>query len=210
MSRLRVAPIVEGHGEVTAVPLLLRRIWRDLLAGEYVDVLQPVRVPRSKVIRRPGTGGSESVVDGTELSRAIELATYKIENRGDPDTPALILVLFDANSDCPATLAPRLCASAPQANVVCVLAKVEYETWFVAAANSLSEFLDLKGQPPPSDPEAVGTRKKWIEDRFRGSHYSETVDQPALTARMDLRECRAKSPSFDKLCRELERFRTSS
>ncbi len=209
MSRLRVAPLVEGHGEVTAVPILLRRIWGDLVDGEYVDVLQPVRVPRTKVVRPAKPGGSEPVVHGTELSRAVELAARKIANRSDPDTPALILILFDANSDCPATLAPRLLSFVAQKNIACVLAKVEYETWFVAAASSLGEFLDLKGQPPPSDPEAARAGKKWIEDRFRGARYSETVDQPTLTARMNLRECRSKSPSFDKLCRELERFRRS-
>jgi predicted ATPase len=38
--------------------------------------------------------------------------------------------------------------------------------------------------------------------------YSETIDQPAMTADMDLSLCRRRSPSFDKLCRELEkRFR---
>ena len=42
----------------------------------------------------------------------------------------------------------------------------------------------------------------WVADRFKG-HYSETVDQPALTAKMDLDLCRERSPSFDKLCREL-------
>lgn len=32
-----------------------------------------------------------------------------------------------------------------------------------------------------------------------------TVDQPAMTSHMDLHLARERSPSFDKLCRELER-----
>jgi hypothetical protein len=35
--------------------------------------------------------------------------------------------------------------------------------------------------------------------------YAETVDQPRLTAAMDLQMCRERSKSFDKLCRELEK-----
>ena len=34
MSGATVAPIVEGHGEVEAVPILLGRVWRELLGGE--------------------------------------------------------------------------------------------------------------------------------------------------------------------------------
>lgn len=41
MSRLRVATIVEGHGEVQALPILIRRIWTELLQCEFVEVLSP-------------------------------------------------------------------------------------------------------------------------------------------------------------------------
>ena len=39
MSRLKVAAIVEGHGEVTALPILLRRIWYEIIQGEYIDIV---------------------------------------------------------------------------------------------------------------------------------------------------------------------------
>ena len=39
-----------------------------------------------------------------------------------------------------------------------------------------------------------------------GAKYSESIDQAKLTAHMDLSLCRTRAPSFDKLCRELERF----
>jgi hypothetical protein len=51
----------------------------------------------------------------------------------------------------------------------------------------------------------LGLSKAWIEQRFKGTRYSETQDQPAMTLVMDLNLCRTRSPSFDKLCRELER-----
>lgn len=90
-------------------------------------------------------------------------------------------------------------------DAACVIANLEFETWFVAAAPSLASELRLAAHEPPDDPEGQRLRKKWIEDRFRGARYSETLDQPRLTAKMDLNLCRARSPSFDKLCRELGR-----
>jgi hypothetical protein len=125
--------------------------------------------------------------------------------------PSLILVLIDADTDCPKELAPPLLkavvSSAGTENVAVVLPKVEYETWFVAAAESLGGYLLLDPeQPVPGQPEQAGCGKGWIEHRFRGAKYSETLDQPSMTAAMDLRLCRQRSPSFDKLCRELERY----
>jgi hypothetical protein len=89
---------------------------------------------------------------------------------------------------------------------VCVVANVEYETWFVAAAESLTRYLNLAGDKMlPSDPERLRLGKGWIKARLPA--YSETVDQPKFSAVMDLRLCRRHSPSFDKLCRELEKRR---
>lgn len=47
---MRIQPIVEGHGEVTAVPVLLRRL-RDE-AGVYgFEVNPPIRRHRSDFVR---------------------------------------------------------------------------------------------------------------------------------------------------------------
>ncbi len=202
MSGLRVVPIVEGHGEVAAVRILLDRIWRELIGGEYVDTLQPVRVPRSKLLRH--VEGRRGVrLDEPELGRAVELAARKLAQRQEPPLPSLILVLLDANSDCPKKLVPQIIAvarkNAGKCAVDCVLANPEYETWFVAAAESLETYLDLSDSEIPPDPENAGCRKRWVADRFKGT-YSETADQPALTAAMDLNLCHQRSRSFRKLC----------
>lgn len=49
---MRVAAIVEGDGEVAAVPLLLRRLaaWRT--PGVFADVLTPIRVRRDRFLNR--------------------------------------------------------------------------------------------------------------------------------------------------------------
>jgi hypothetical protein len=121
----------------------------------------------------------------------------------------MILVLVDADEDLPCELGPGLLKEALErrsdVDLCCVVANVEYETWFVAAADSLGEYLDLTETEIPRDPEGQRAGKAWVQKRFRGGKYSETVDQPAMTMRMDLALCRSRSPSFDKLCRELEK-----
>lgn len=196
MSRLCVVPIVEGHGDDASVPVLLRRLWSEILGGEYIEVLRPIRVKRQKIVRKD------------ELQRAVRLALSKAHASRPPDDPRLILVLLDAEADPPCILGPQLLQDArgvhPDTDVACVLANVEYETWFVAAAESLSQYLDLSTTTVPGEPEKTRSGKAWIRSRFRGTRYSETQDQPRMTAAMDLRMCRRRSPSFDKLCRDLE------
>lgn len=193
MTRLRVVPIVEGHGEQSAVRILLVRIWNELLDGEHLEVLRPIRQPRSQLVQEK------------ELARAVDLAMLKLQTGARDDTAGMVLVLLDADNDPPCLLGPELLRRAQRhrsdADVACVIANVEYETWFVAGAESLGKYLE-PGDVPES-PEEKRCSKAWIEKRFRGPKYSETVDQPAMTARLDLELCRRRSPSFDKLCREL-------
>lgn len=192
MSRLRVAPIVEGHGEQEAVRILLTRIWIEVLGGEYLEVLKPIRQPRSKLVRKQ------------ELTRAINLAMLKLGASTSND-PSLVLVMLDADDDLPCVLGPDLLTIAHEsrrdADISCVVVNVEYETWFVASAESLTKYLEVGDIPAAPEDQRCG--KAWIEKRYRGAKYSETVDQPAMTAAMDLERCRSRSPSFDKLCREL-------
>ena len=198
MSRLHVAPIVEGHGEVNAIRILLRRIWMELLGGEYIDVVRPIRWARSKLLKEE------------ELTRAVELALLNLASGIRGGDPAMVLVLLDAEGGAACVLGPELLGFAkrarPDADLSCVLAVVEYETWFVAAADSLRDYLRiLPTDAIPDAPEESRSGKGWIERRFRGTKYSETVDQPKMTDAMNLSVCRERSPSFDKLCRELEK-----
>lgn len=189
---LTIAPIVEGHGDTHAVPILLRRICTELLDQAYVSVLPPIRVPKSKLVKPP------------ELARAVSLADLKLRQK-DAER-RLILIIFDADQDRACELAPKLLTSLraerQDVDVALVLAVPEFETWFIAAAESLGEYLELAGSVIPNDVDAAGLKKAWLQQRFR-ERYTETIEQPALAARMDLRRCRSRSRSFDKLCREL-------
>jgi hypothetical protein len=196
VKQLRVAAIVEGHGEYESIRLLLTRIWHETLGGQWIDVLQPIRQKRHKLSKQ------------SELRKAVQLAALKLANA--PGTPmrSAVVVLVDADKDLPCVLAPELLAWAKNersdVDIICVVANIEYETWFIAAAESLRDYLNVPdGIVIPDDPEQQRQGKGWIERYFKGAKYSETQDQPAMTAKMDLALCRARSPSFDKLCREL-------
>ncbi len=187
---LRLGAVVEGHGEVRAVPVLLRRMLAEIRPGSAVRIPTPVRYPRSRLLR---TG---------ELERAVVLAA---EQAGEG---AAVLVLIDADDDCPAELAPSLLRRvrgrlADRPSTV-VLAKREFEAWFLAAARSLRGYRGLpQDLEPPTDPEGVRGAKEWLAHRM--GRYRPTLDQPALAAIMDLEEAR-RAPSFDKLWRDLERI----
>src|SRR5665213_2829811 len=134
MRRLVVAPIVEGHGEEAAIRVLLNRIWFEMIGGEYLEVLKPIRAKRNKLVQ-PG-----------ELNRLIRLASLKLQAVEGPD-PQLVLVLIDADKDPPLELSQRLMGIAlgsfSHLDFACVVANVEFETWFVASAESLGEYLAL-------------------------------------------------------------------
>lgn len=123
----------------------------------------------------------------------------------------MVLLLLDSDSDCPKEVAPDLVEIMQKASgleyVSAVLAKIDYESWFVGAADSLGAFIRVEDRDHAiiADPEACGSGKRWVETRFTGIKYSEAVDQPRMTAVMDLEACRRRCPSFDKLCRELQR-----
>ncbi len=123
-----------------------------------------------------------------------------------------MLILLDSEGTCPAPLADQLLgwakAARPDVDIACVLPNPMWETWFAAAASSLAGF---NGMPAdlaiPADPEGARRGKGWVETQLRSvkrnRSYSETVDQPAFSQKMDLALCHEHSRSFRKLCKEL-------
>jgi hypothetical protein len=115
-----IAPIVEGHGEVSAVREIVTRIGLELLGGTWIEVAQPFRLDSGKM-RKPD-----------ELAKAIRIAAARVQGPGG------VLVLRDgddADVDCPVQLADML---RPGLNLVSVgieivVAYQEYESWFLAA-----------------------------------------------------------------------------
>ena len=190
---MKIASIVEGHGEVAALPVLLRRLAEWRLPQDYPDVQVPIRIRRDRFLNRDD-----------EFRRYLHLAAAKCGDQG------WILMLLDADDDCPATrgeeILQRARACVPNRAVSVVLANREYEAWFIAAAESLDGYRGLAIKPEDaSDPETRRDAKGWIKARMPGGSYGETTDQPAFTAHMDLGEAFARSRSFRKLCSEWDR-----
>jgi Domain of unknown function (DUF4276) len=122
-----------------------------------------------------------------------------------------ILVLFDADDDCPKDLADKLTAQCRAAHrdvsVSIVVANREYEAWFLAAANSLATCGRLRAQTiAPSDPESIRGAKEWLKTRMgTGITYSQTRHQPAFSEVMELSEAR-RARSFKKLEKEVRQL----
>jgi len=184
-----LACVVEGDGDLQAVPIAIRKIVQEINPGLGLKI-HPLRVPRNKLVK-PG-----------ELERSIELAARRVGSSG------AILVIVDSDDDCPATLGPQLLARARKVRsdlpISVVLAKREFEAWFLASARSLRGLRGLASDlEPPPDPESIRGAKEWLAARMTsGRGYTETLDQSALTASLDLLQART-APSFDKFFRDV-------
>lgn len=187
---ISIASIVEGHGEVYALPVLLRRLneWRP--GPGYAQALPPIRVHRDRFLNRED-----------EFRKQLLLAAAKCGEQG------WILVVLDSDDDCPATLAADVYQRAkqhvPHRRLSVVLATREYEAWFIAAARSLNGCRGFHcSDDAPVDAETPRDAKGWLRRNMEGGTYSEVLDQPAFTAHFDLQQAFDNSRSFRKLCKE--------
>lgn len=189
-----VISIVEGDGEVGALPILLRRIGEWKAPGEYIDIPRPIRVRRDQFLNR------EAI-----FSRQLQLAGLQCAYAEN----GWILILLDADDDCPVVLAEDILRRAnliiPQHKISVVLANREYEAWFLAAAESLNGVRGLEVVDIVEDPDKVRGAKEWLKLRSKDNRYGEITDQPALSAAMDLKSAYERSRSFRKLCAEFEK-----
>lgn len=178
---MNVGTIVEGHGEVEAVPIVIRRIVGEHHPGLPVQVPSPLRLSRGKM------------AIPSELSRAVELMARKA---GDG---APVLIFLDADDDCPAELGPRLLAvartSRADREIGVVVAQREFEAWYLASVSSLRGRGGLPDdlEPPPNH-DQIRNAKGWLDERMR-SGYAPTVDQPRFAALFSFEQARV-NPSF--------------
>ena len=143
---MKLIAIVEGHGDAKAVPVLLRRVLYEKLQIYDIEVAPPIRISKNKLLKQG------------ELERAVEFAA----RRTSPTDG--IIVLFDADGDCPAQLGPKVVVRAkkcrPDRRISVVIAKSEFESWFVAAAESLAGCRDLPADlAAPEDAERIAMQK---------------------------------------------------
>ncbi len=179
-------PIVEGHGEVQAVPALLHRLAQQANPTMPVRVNPPIRVKSGSFLNDPDY-----------FRRQVALAAAKAAQ-----TQGHVLILLDCEDDCPATLGPDLLRRArsvrADVDVRVFLAYREYETWFIAAADSLRGQAGLPDDlAAPADPERIRDAKGWFSQRMP-QPYDPIIHQIDFTRVFDLEQARTND-SFRRL-----------
>lgn len=85
---MKIYPIVEGHGEVEATPVLLRRLFAEAKC-HAIEVGRPIRRTQSQLRTEKG------------IQDRVQLAFLQ------PDCAAVV-ILFDGEDDCPKELADKV------------------------------------------------------------------------------------------------------
>ena len=189
-------PIVEGQGEVQAVPNLLYRIAQTVQPAATIRVNPPLRVKASSFLH-----------DAAYFHRQMTLASAKAaQSQGH------VLILLDCEDDCPAVIGPALLRRAqavrPDVSMLVCLISREYETWFMTAAQSLRGCCGLAADlTPPANPAAVRGAKEWLSRRMPYP-YDPIVHQLDLTRAFDLQQAQANQ-SFQRLVRKLQALLTA-
>jgi len=214
----RLVLLGEGHGEVPALPVLVRKLLKgkgasdEFYADKEVIRTNPFGLVKwDQTLKRP---------DYTKWIQRIELAARKPALAGvlavyDGDAPK-----FPAGSStafCASRAAKEMAEAAKQAGAgakfsLCVVfACKEYETWLVAAAECFAgkryadqrPILSANVKLPAGDFEARG--KRWLEENC--ANYRPTRDQSPLTELLDLEVLRAKRVrSFQRFDHAIEQI----
>lgn len=195
---MKIKPIVEGFGDVLAVPELLRRIQYEYgVGGHGVQIARPIKWNRCHF-------NSED-----QVKKAVRLAV------AEPDC-AGVLIVFDSDDDCPKSYAPRVAKWSNEESraIPCevVMADREFEAWFLAATESLRGRSGISPDAVSEDnPETIRGAKERLELKMPWNvSYSETSDQVALTSRLDLRTVHDRCRSFRKLVKAFRQLLISA
>lgn len=168
------------------MPALLHRLVQQADPSMPVRVNAPIRVKSGSFLN-----------DADYFRRQMSLAAAKAAQAGGH-----VLILLDCEDDCPASLGPDLLrrARAVRADVSMrvFLAYREYETWFIAAADSLRGYAGLPDDlTTPDDPERNRDAKGWLSERMPRP-YDPIVHQLELTRAFDLAQAETNA-SFRRL-----------
>lgn len=209
----RLVILGEGHGEVSALPVLARKILREKDAAQQLFV-------DDEIIRAHNASGlvkwnkDQKQADFDEWFKRIRIAARR-SNLGE------LLAVFDGDAKtfpagapapfCAATAAKLMASEATRIgagknfSLAIVFACIEYETWVIAGAESLAGKSFSDGRPilpdgmkfPRGDPESHG--KRWLEQNCLAG-YRPTRDQCPMTELVDLTTIRSKNlRSFSRL-----------
>ena len=173
-----IVPIVEGPGDQAAAPVLLSRLMHDRMQRPELGIASAINAKDK----------------GALIKRFENYIGYARKTPGC----AAILVLLDADDDCPVelgeVLAKRARVAAYDVPTVVVCANREYENWFLASDD------DFEG-----DPDDFGGAADWLTSKKpTGLVYKKRRDQPGLSREIDIGVAIKRSRSFRRLCHAVE------
>jgi len=188
-----IVPIVEGHGEKEAVPLLLRRILTFQEVWHWT-VARPIQVGNLNKLKM-------------KLPSFIKYALKYKDCAG-------ILILLDLDDECPAVENKNLSKQINNLYLNCpapvVFAHREYEAWFLASIEAIAR--DKNNIFPQTlvyekDVESKRGVKEWLSSQLPpGFSYKPTIDQARFTNLIDIHVAQQKSRSFRRLCHAVEQI----
>jgi hypothetical protein len=186
----RITCVVEGKGEVAAVPRLVARILYQLLERSpvawQVDA-DPIRQPRGRLVAEGEPRGKRGP-HPVGVPRAIALVRARSAHAA--------LILVDRHQDCTGPWGPPtralVSAQLPGAAVMVVR---EYEAWLLAGHSAWSG---------PGNAAEVKNAKAALKHLW--PRYKPTTHQLDLTNTMDLRLASDRSASFRYLVAQLHRL----
>jgi len=186
-----ILPLVEGHSEVEAVPLLLRRLLASLDAF-HIEIARPFRVKRTR-IQRPG-----------ELERAVIQGVRSRANvRG-------VLVILDQDDDEAGLLEQVLEGRGRNTTHLplrVIAAERELEAWFLGCKEALRGVRGIRSDArAPAEPESIRGTKERLSRNMEGRRYVEVDDQPAFAEHMDFELAAERCRSFRRLTQAVEQL----
>lgn len=189
----RIVPIIEGDGEVQAVPKLLSRLLKHKgLSGSWY-IGNTIRVGSISKLKK-------------DLRRFLELATL------ERDCGAIV-ILLDLDDGCPRTESIALATEITKLNlpqpVAIILAHREYETWFLASIDTIAGNHDLLANLTyHGDVERRRGAKEWLSSHMnqvpKPRRYRETFHQLEFTKLIDFDLAQQRSRSFRRLCHAID------
>jgi hypothetical protein len=175
-----IASIVEGHGEMSALPVLIRRLAGEVYGAYNVITPAPHRVKRNQM------------AIGDQLHKAAIVQSARVRAAGG------VLVVADADDDCAVTLAQDLAKAARPVPVEVTVAVREFEAWFLASIESLRPHRAMRSDASyPGDPDVPRGAKEVLSARMT-EPYRETLHQVSFAAQLDIGMAR-RSRSFQHL-----------
>lgn len=183
---MTIQPIVEGHGEVAAVPCLLRRLFAEAKVSSHVQIGEPIRRKRPEFMSENG------------VRLMVQIARRRRHC-------SAILILFDADDDCPKNLKESIenWAREEDSRIRChvVVAVREYEAWFLAALESLRGVSGISHDAVSyPEPESVGGAAEKLRKLMPPNRtYSKPVDQLEMTKKFELAEAYRCCRSFKRM-----------